>query len=384
MPIIVPKDIPAAKILQSENIIVMNDKRASMQDIRPLEIAIVNLMPTKIVTETQLMRLLSNSPLQVNVTLISTESYVGKNTPLEHLERFYKSFSEVKNRKFDGMIITGAPVEEMEFSEVKYWKELEEIFEFAKHNVTSTLFICWGAQAALHYYYVIEKHILDNYSAIVRSMGNPDFFINTQDPDLYYALNGFLAQLGIKVIHDKTKAHFIVDADCQYLGIKDEHYGNGIQIDLGIILSDVKTGQQLFSMRNIPRLTSSYSGNFHQIRQSAAKKAFRSMKKQIHKNLDKVIMDWVLNGHPVEIVIHNFNGDREIAKKILSAINLVPCAQTDTYLIEGNDLKFNCTYTGPTADLEDFLIERLSRDYSADMQLPKTINISLSKLEMSF
>lgn len=229
-----------------------------------------------------------------------------------------------------------------------------------------------------------EKHILDNYSAIVRSMGNPDFFINTQDPDLYYALNGFLAQLGIKVIHDKTKAHFIVDADCQYLGIKDEHYGNGIQIDLGIILSDVKTGQQLFSIRNIPRLTSSYSGNFHQIRQSAAEKAFRSMKKQIHKNLDKVIMDWVLNGHPVEIVIHNFNGDREIAKKILSAINLVPCAQADTYFVEGNDLKFNCSYTGPTADLEDFLIERLSRDYSADMQLPKTINISLSKLEMSF
>ena len=161
MPIIVPKDIPAAKILQSENIIVMNDKRASMQDIRPLEIAIVNLMPTKIVTETQLMRLLSNSPLQVNITLISTETYVGKNTSLEHLERFYKSFSEIKNRKFDGMIITGAPVEEMEFTEVKYWAELQDIFEFAKHNVTSTLFICWGAQAALHYYYGIEKHILE-------------------------------------------------------------------------------------------------------------------------------------------------------------------------------------------------------------------------------
>jgi homoserine O-succinyltransferase len=117
-------------------------------------------MPTKIVTETQLMRLLSNSPLQVNVTLISTETYVGKNTSLEHLDRFYKSFSEIKNRKFDGMIITGAPVEEIDFSEVKYWKELEDILEFAKHNVTSTLFICWGAQAGLHYYYGIEKHIL--------------------------------------------------------------------------------------------------------------------------------------------------------------------------------------------------------------------------------
>lgn len=161
MPIIVPKDIPASKILQSENIFVMNEQRASTQDIRPLEIAIINLMPTKIVTETQLMRLLSNSPLQVNITLISTESYVGKNTPLEHLEKFYKSFSDVKDKKFDGMIVTGAPVEEIEFRDVKYWPELEKIFDFAKNRVTSTIFICWGAQAALHYFYGIEKHQLD-------------------------------------------------------------------------------------------------------------------------------------------------------------------------------------------------------------------------------
>lgn len=160
MPIIVPKDIPASKTLKEENIIVMNEKRAQMQDIRPLEIAILNLMPTKIVTETQIMRLLSNSPLQVNITLISTETYVGKNTPHEHLERFYKPFSEVKNKKFDGMIITGAPVEDIDFKEVKYWNELKEIFEFAKNSVTSTMFICWGAQAALYYYYGIEKHAL--------------------------------------------------------------------------------------------------------------------------------------------------------------------------------------------------------------------------------
>ena len=160
MPIVLPKDIPAAKILQSENIFVMNESRALKQDIRPLEIAIVNLMPTKIVTETQLMRLLSNSPLQVNLTLVSTETYVGKNTPVEHLEKFYKSFSDIKNLKFDGMIVTGAPVEEIEFSEVKYWKELEEIFNFAKSNVTSTMFICWGAQAGLYYYYGIEKYLL--------------------------------------------------------------------------------------------------------------------------------------------------------------------------------------------------------------------------------
>lgn len=160
MPIIVPKDIPAAKVLASENIFVMNDKRASTQDIRPLEIAIINLMPTKIVTETQLMRLLSNSPLQVNITLVATESYVGKNTPREHLTRFYKSFSDIKDKKFDGMIVTGAPVEEIDFTEVKYWGELQKIFEFAKRRVTSTIFICWGAQAALYYYYGIEKHPL--------------------------------------------------------------------------------------------------------------------------------------------------------------------------------------------------------------------------------
>ncbi len=160
MPIVVPKDIPATETLRKENIFVMNEKRASKQDIRPLEIAILNLMPTKIVTETQLMRLLSNSPLQVNITLIATKSYTGKNTPLEHLEKFYKTFDEIKNKKFDGMIITGAPVEEKEFEEVKYWNELKEIFEFAKSNVTSTMFICWGAQAGLKYFYGIDKHIL--------------------------------------------------------------------------------------------------------------------------------------------------------------------------------------------------------------------------------
>lgn len=160
MPIVVPKDIPASKILQSENIIVMNERRAKMQDIRPLDIVIVNLMPTKIVTETQLMRLLSNSPLQVNVTLVCTESYVGKNTSREHLFKFYKTFSEIKHRKFDGMIITGAPVEDIDFGEVKYWDELKEIFEFSKNNVTSTLFICWGAQAGLYHFYGINKYPL--------------------------------------------------------------------------------------------------------------------------------------------------------------------------------------------------------------------------------
>ena len=161
MPIVLPKDMPAIKVLQKENIFVMTKSRANKQDIRPIEIAILNLMPTKEVTETQIMRLLSNSPLQINLTLITTESYTGKHTPVEHLKKFYKPFSEVKDRKFDGMIITGAPVETMEFSDVLYWEELKSIFDFAKTNVTSTLFICWGAQAALKYYYGIEKRLLN-------------------------------------------------------------------------------------------------------------------------------------------------------------------------------------------------------------------------------
>lgn len=161
MPIIIPQDIPAYSTLSKENIFVMESERAMKQDIRPIEIAILNLMPTKIETETQLIRLLSNSPLQIKVTLIGTESYVGTHTPLGHLQRFYKNFSEVKDRYFDGMIITGAPVEMMKFEDVKYWQELTEIFEFANSNVQSTIFICWGAQAALHYYYGLDKQILN-------------------------------------------------------------------------------------------------------------------------------------------------------------------------------------------------------------------------------
>ena len=160
MPIVISKDIPAFSALKQENIFVMSDERAFTQDIRPLEIAILNLMPTKEETETQFMRLLSNSPLQVNVTLVYTESYKSKNTAAAHLERFYKQFEDIKDKHFDGMIITGAPVETMPFEEVAYWGELKKIFDFAEKNVTSTIYICWGAQAALYYYYGIEKHLL--------------------------------------------------------------------------------------------------------------------------------------------------------------------------------------------------------------------------------
>ena len=160
MPIVIPQDIPAYSALIRENIFVMHDERAFKQDIRPLEIAILNLMPTKVETETQFMRLLSNSPLQVNVTLLYTDTYKSKNTAAAHLDRFYKKFDDIRNKHFDGMIVTGAPVETLPFEEVLYWEELKQIFDFADKNVTSTIFICWGAMAALHYFYGVKKYPL--------------------------------------------------------------------------------------------------------------------------------------------------------------------------------------------------------------------------------
>lgn len=160
MPIIIPNQLPAYKILSDEKIFVMDETRATRQDIRPIEIAILNLMPTKETTETQLIRLLSNSPLQINVTLIKTDSYEPTHVSIGHMIRFYKSLDEIKQMKFDGMIVTGAPVETIPFEDVKYWKELEQIFDFADKNVTSTIYICWGAQAALYHKFGIQKRNL--------------------------------------------------------------------------------------------------------------------------------------------------------------------------------------------------------------------------------
>ena len=160
MPIRIPNDLPATGTLQQENIFVMTANRAIQQDIRPLEIVVLNLMPTKVATETQLTRLLGNTPLQVNLELMHTTSHVSKNVAQEHLLTFYKSFDELKHRKFDGMVITGAPVEHLAFEDVDYWPELCKIMEWSKTNVHSTFHICWGAQAGLYYHYGIQKHEL--------------------------------------------------------------------------------------------------------------------------------------------------------------------------------------------------------------------------------
>ena len=158
MPIKIPNSLPATETLLSENIFVITETRALTQDIRPLKIALLNLMPTKIATETQLARLLGNTPLQVELDLIQLRSHVTRNTSQEHMLAFYKPFDQIRGEKYDGMIITGAPVERMEFEQVDYWKELCEVMEWTKTHVTSTFHICWGAQAALYYHYGIEKH----------------------------------------------------------------------------------------------------------------------------------------------------------------------------------------------------------------------------------
>jgi homoserine O-succinyltransferase/O-acetyltransferase len=181
MPITVPDNLPAIDILTSENIFVMTESRAVHQDIRPLRIAIVNLMPLKIVTENHLLRMLSNTPLQVEIQLVNTKTHVSKNTPPEHMNTFYKYFEDIRDDKYDGLIITGAPVEQLEFEEVDYWDELRTIMDWADHHVTSTLYICWAAQAGLYHHFGISKydlpakvfgifphHVLDKHTPIAR------------------------------------------------------------------------------------------------------------------------------------------------------------------------------------------------------------------------
>ena len=175
MPLNIPDRLPAVEILQEENIFVMRETTAIHQDIRPLRIVILNLMPVKTTTETHILRLLSNSPLQVEVTLLHTHDHVSMHTSIAHMKSFYKTFRQIHNLKFDGMIITGAPIEHLEFEEVDYWDELKEIMEWARHHVTSTMFICWGAQAGLYHYYHVPKYPLlkKMFGVFTHQINNP-------------------------------------------------------------------------------------------------------------------------------------------------------------------------------------------------------------------
>ncbi len=188
MPLKIPDRLPAIDILKQENIFVMDDSRAHTQDIRPLQIVILNLMPLKITTETDLIRLLSNTPLQLDITFMKLKSHTSKNTPIEHMMMFYKDFDELRSRKFDGMIITGAPVEMLDFEEVTYWDEMSMIFEWAKTHVTSSLFICWAAQAGMFYHYGIPKYPLEKkmFGIFIQKITDPQLPIFRGFDDIFY------------------------------------------------------------------------------------------------------------------------------------------------------------------------------------------------------
>lgn len=188
MPLTLPDRLPAIELLKKENIFVMDTTRATSQDIRPLRIAVLNLMPLKITTETDLVRLLSNSPLQIELSFMKVKSHTSKNTPVEHMRAFYTDFEEMRHHKYDGFIITGAPVEHMFFEEVSYWKEMTEIFDWARCNVTSTLYICWAAQAGLYHYYGIPKYPLEKkmFGVFRHSVANPELPIFRGFDDEFY------------------------------------------------------------------------------------------------------------------------------------------------------------------------------------------------------
>lgn len=228
MPIKIDNQLPAHHSLELENIFVMTEGRASRQDIRPLSIIILNLMPTKIVTETQLLRLLSNSSLQIDIELLQTATHKSKNTSEQHMLKFYKTFDEIKNNRYDGMIITGAPVEKMKFEDVDYWDELCRIFEWTKTNVYSTFHICWGAQAALYYHYGIPKYpleekmfgifphfSLDKYHPIMRGFDDIFYVPHSRHTEVRRSDIALVKDLQILSYSEIAGVHLISDMDCR-------------------------------------------------------------------------------------------------------------------------------------------------------------------------
>lgn len=228
MPIKIDNQLPAHHSLELENIFVMTEGRASTQDIRPLSIIILNLMPTKIVTETQLLRLLSNSSLQVDIELLQMATHKSKNTSEQHMLKFYKTFDEIKNNRYDGMIITGAPVEKLEFEEVDYWEELCKIFEWTKTNVYSTFHICWGAQAGLYYHYGIPKypleekmfgvfpHVsLDKYHPIMRGFDDVFYVPHSRHTEIRRSDIALVKDLQILSYSEQAGVHLIADMECR-------------------------------------------------------------------------------------------------------------------------------------------------------------------------
>lgn len=229
MPIVVPQDLPASEVLASENIFVMDEKRAKHQDIRPLKLGIINLMPTKISTETQLLRRVSNMALQIHVDLIRTGTYESTHTSREHLQKFYITLEQVKDKKYDALIVTGAPVEHMSYEDVAYWDEMVEVMEWARHNVFSTMFICWAAQAALYHYYGIPKYGLDEkLFGVFKGYLRADSILTSGFDDAFYmphsrvAYNksediGQIEDLSILVSSEEAGAHITATHDNRFI-----------------------------------------------------------------------------------------------------------------------------------------------------------------------
>ena len=228
MPIKIDSNLPARKLLENENVFVMTEERAVSQDIRPLKILILNLMPTKIETETQLLRLLSNSPIQVEAELLQTATHEVKNVSKEHMFKFYKTFNEIKDERFDGMVVTGAPVENMEFEQVDYWDELCRIFEWSKTNVYSSFFICWGAQAALYYKYGLRKYRLDrkmfgvfehvsidNFHPLMRGLDDKFWVPHSRHTEVRRGDIALIKDLQILSYSEKAGVHLLSDMECR-------------------------------------------------------------------------------------------------------------------------------------------------------------------------
>lgn len=259
MPINIPGNLPAKKILEGENVFVMTHERAVSQDIRPLKILILNLMPTKIETETQLLRLLGNSPLQVDIEFLQMASHVTKNTPHDHMKSFYKVFDEVKRNSYDGMIITGAPVELLNFYEVDYWDELCTIMEWSKHKVYSTLHICWGAQAALYYHFGIQKFTYDEKLSGIFShrVLNPTHPLMRGIDDTFYLPHS--RNTGVRT------ADVQLQSKLEILSMSNE---------AGVSIVGSKSGRQFFIL-----------GHPEYDRDTLAKEFFRDLEKGVNPNI---------------------------------------------------------------------------------------------------
>jgi homoserine O-succinyltransferase len=215
MPLTLPDKLPAIDLLKKENIFVMDTTRATTQDIRPLRIAILNLMPLKITTETDLVRLLSNSPLQIELSFMKVKSHTSKNTPIEHMQAFYTDFENMRDQNYDGFIITGAPVEHLEFEQVGYWEEMTEIFEWARHHVTSTLYICWAAQAGLYHHYGIPKYPLEKkmFGIFKHVVSNPELPIFRGFDDEFYIPHSRHTEIRREDIERRPELSILAESD---------------------------------------------------------------------------------------------------------------------------------------------------------------------------